>query len=254
MRTSRYALVAVLAGLVGTPSFAFEKGGPARDAFKSGYAAYKSGDTESAIEALNYAAEQGHAASLWKLARMYATGDGIAADDAKAFAIYSRIANDYADVDPKDADSRYAASAFVALGAYYAKGLPGVESNPGQARRIYAYAASYFRDPEAQYRLGLMHLDGIGGDKSITQAARWLKLAAQKGHPYAQAEFGRLLFDGTEIRGNPVRGLMWLMIAQNSHAGDTRIQSLHNGAVAQSDEQQKSSAMNMAKDWFERSN
>ena len=93
------ALAALLAGLWPVPAAAFE-GDSAREAFRSGYAAYKKGDTATAIDALNYAAENGHAAALWQLGRMYATGDGVEKDEAKAFQIYSRIANEHADDNP----------------------------------------------------------------------------------------------------------------------------------------------------------
>ena len=48
---------------------------------------------------------------------------------------------------------------------------------------MFGYAASYFGDPDAQYRLGRMYLDGNGALKEPKQAARWLSLAARKGQP-----------------------------------------------------------------------
>ncbi len=87
------------------------------EAFRLGYNAYKQGDTANAIEALNFAAEKGYPAALWKLARMYASGDGVEEDDVKAFEIYLRIANEHADGNPRASDARFVADAFVELGA-----------------------------------------------------------------------------------------------------------------------------------------
>ena len=53
-----------------------------------------------------------------------------------------------------------------------------------RAREMFAYAASYFGDPDAQYQLGRMYLNGRGGLKEPKQAARWLLLAARKATGY----------------------------------------------------------------------
>ena len=243
------ALAALFAGLWPVPAAAFE-GDSAREAFRSGYAAYKKGDTATAIDALNYAAENGHAAALWQLGRMYATGDGVEKDEAKAFQIYSRIANEHADDNPRSADSRFVSDAFVALGRFYRDGLGGVEVNQNRARRFFSYAASYFGNAEAQYRLAGMYMNGEGGETNPRYAARWFKLAAQKGHPRAQAEFGRLLFDGIGMRRNPVRGLMWLTVARRTGAKDAEIQALHESAFALATESERRTAEVLTEEWL----
>lgn len=247
MRISRLATILAVAVPFAIPgaerAAAFDDDASPRDAFRSGYAAYKSGDTSSAVEALNYAAEKGHPAALWKLGRMYAAGDGVRKDERKAFAIFTRIANDYADDNPRSPDSRFVSSAFVALGDYYRIGVPGVEANHSRARRFFAYAASYFGDAEAQFRLASMVGAGHGGDKNARQAARWYKLAATKGHAGAQAEFGRILFHGDGVQPDPVKGLMWLTIARQNHPGDIGIQALHEEALSLADDSQRRTAV-----------
>ena len=49
--------------------------------FQFGYSAYKNGHKDQAAEAYRYAAENGQIGATWKLARMYAAGDGVARDD-----------------------------------------------------------------------------------------------------------------------------------------------------------------------------
>lgn len=58
--------------------------------FKFGFSAYKNGHKDEAIKALRYAAERGHQGAKWKLARMYAEGDGVAEDDYEAYKILRR--------------------------------------------------------------------------------------------------------------------------------------------------------------------
>ena len=219
-------------------------------AFRFGYNAYKSGDTRSAIEALAFAAQSGHPAALWKLGRMYQTGDGVPKDAQRAFTLFLRIANEYADGNPRGANARFVASAFVTLGEYYVDGFPGMDANEGLARRYFAYAASYYGDPEAQFRLATMYLVGQGGAKNTVQAARWFKLAAQKGHAGAQAEFGRLLFEGAGgFARSPVKGLMWLSIANASDGDDPHIRYVHDQAFALADEKQRRKASALVQEW-----
>jgi TPR repeat protein len=49
--------------------------------FRFGFSAYKSGHKDQAVEAYRYAAENGQLGATWKLARMYAEGDGVTRDD-----------------------------------------------------------------------------------------------------------------------------------------------------------------------------
>ncbi|GJD57842.1 tetratricopeptide repeat protein [Methylobacterium dankookense] len=194
----------------------------AKDALRAGVREYNAGDKEGAARALEYAAGQGHALALWKLGRMYADGDGVPHDDLKAFEYFSRIA-DAGNADGPDAQtSAVTASAFTALGTYFLDGIKGtyVRSNPERAYDMFNYAASYFGDPNAQYNLARLYLDGNGVDADPKQAARWFNLAAEKGHHPAQALLGDILVNG--LGGVPVqrvRGLMWLALAREGAQG-----------------------------------
>jgi TPR repeat protein len=81
------------------------------------------------------------------------------------------------------------------------------------------HAATYFADADAQYRVGKMYLeDDAAGANRLS--ARWLTLAARKGHAAAQARLGNLLFNGGEgIAANPIDGLRWLILASRRAAG-----------------------------------
>ncbi len=194
----------------------------AKDALRAGVREYNAGDKEGAARALEYAADQGHALALWKLGRMYAEGDGVPHDDLKAFEFFSRIADSGTDDGPDAQTSAVTASAFTALGSYFLDGIKGtyVRANPERAYDMFNYAASYFGDPNAQYNLARLYLDGTGVEADARQAARWFNLAAEKGHHPAQALLGDMLMNG--MGGVPVqraRGLMWLSLARDGVEG-----------------------------------
>jgi uncharacterized protein len=178
--------------------------------FRFGFSAYKSGHKDQAVEAYRYAAENGQLGATWKLARMYAEGDGVTRDDYEAFKFFSEIAQQ--DVEPGSPEESYVSDALVALGAYMKSGIPGspVEPNAVAAQEYYTRAAANYRNANAQFELGKMLLTGEGGARtSVRQAARWLQLAAEKGHAGAQATLGNLLFQS----GKVVRGLAMMTAA-----------------------------------------
>jgi exopolysaccharide production negative regulator len=250
MLINRICLIILMTGLGGGAAKALDPNLTPAEAFRSGYEAYKAGDAATALEALNYAAANGHPGALWKLGRMYQTGDLVAEDDRKAMQLFTQVANEYGDENPQGPDAPFVADAFVTLGTYYQSGIPGeVVADPGRARRFFAYAASYFGDSDAQYSLATMLLQGQGGNQDARQAARWFKLAARKGHVGAQAEFGHLLYEGIGVDRRPVEGLMWLTIARLSSPGDPVIQARHEQAFSTADESQRREAMALAEAW-----
>jgi TPR repeat protein len=246
----RLCVVVAVTGFAAGAAKALDPNLSPAEALRSGYEAYKAGDVQTALEALNYAAANGHPAALWKLGRMYQTGDLVAEDDGKAMELFARITKEYGEEGRDGPDAPFVADAWVTLGSYYQSGIPGrVDADPGTARRIFAYAASYFGDSDAQFSLASMFLSGQGGDQSIRQAARWFKLAARKGHVGAQAEFGHMLFEGIGMERRPVEGLMWLSIARLLSPGDPVIQARHEQAFSTADEEQRRQAMAMAETW-----
>lgn len=222
----------------------------AREALRSGVRDYNAGDKEGAARALEYAAGQGHALALWKLGRMYAEGDGVPHDDLKAFEFFSRIADDNTDDGPDAQNSGVVASAFTALGTYFLGGIKGtyVRPNPERAYDMFNYAASYFGDPNAQYNLARLYLDGSGVEADPRQAARWFNLAAEKGHAPAQALLGELLINGQGVPVQRSRGLMWLSLARDSAQDrkDDWIVALYEKAWAQASEDDRAAAQMQA--------
>jgi TPR repeat protein len=223
------------------------------EAFRFGFNAYKQGDKDTAVEALTFAADKGHAVAQWKLGRMYAEGDGLTKDDMKAFELFSEIADAHADDNPDAPSARFVSNAFVALGSYYRDGIPNstVQPDVSRARQMFSYAASYFGDSDAQLNLARMYYDGEGGERDARQAARWAKLAADKGNVGAQALLGHMLFEGDGVKRQPVVGLMFLTIARGrSGTGDPWILKLQEQAFSVATETERRTALAMADDWI----
>jgi TPR repeat protein len=215
--------------------------------FQFGFSAYKNGHKEQAVEAYKYAAENGQIGATWKLARMYAEGDGVARDDYEAYKFFSEIADQ--DVEPGSPEESYVSDALVALGNYVKKGIPGspVQANQVQAQEYYMRAAANYRNPVAQFEMGQMFLKGEGGVKaSVKQAARWFQLAAEKGHAGAQATLGHLLFQS----GKVVRGLAMMTAALDRAPPSDQpwIRSMQEEAFALAPEADRRTAIALADD------
>jgi TPR repeat protein len=187
------AAVAAALGLAG-PAAAFEikdltADTPPAEALRFGLSSYKSGDTQTALEALNFAAEKGLASAQWKLGQMYANGDGVERDEYRAFELFSEVADAHADEGPGGPSAPYVSNAFVQLGTYYREGIPNTTVTPdlGRARQFFAYAASYFGNAAAQLNLARMYYGGEGGDRDLIQAAKWANLSADNGNPEAKS-------------------------------------------------------------------
>ncbi|MCG7507361.1 tetratricopeptide repeat protein [Mesorhizobium retamae] len=217
------------------------------EVFQFGFSAYKNGHKEQAVEAYKYAAENGQIGATWKLARMYAEGDGVAQDDYAAYKFFSEIADQ--DVEPGSPEESYVSDALVALGDYLKQGIPGspVNADPVAAQEYFMRAAANYRNPNAQYEMGKMFLKGEGGVKaSVRQAGRWLQLAAEKGHAGAQATLGNLLFQS----GKVVRGLamMTAALSRATPADQPWIRSMQEEAFAVSGEADRRTAISLADD------
>lgn len=214
--------------------------------FQFGYSAYQSGHKDQAAEAYRYAAEKGQIGATWKLARMYAAGDGVARDDLEAFKFFSEIVE--TDVEPGSRDESYVSDALVALGGYLKTGIPGtpVQADPVAAQEYYMRAAANYRNPSAQFEMGNIFLKGDGVKASVRQAGRWFQLAAEKGHAGAQATLGNLLFQS----GKVVRGLAMMTVAleRAPPADRTWIRGVQEEAFSVASEADRRTAISLAED------
>ncbi len=225
----------------------------AGDAYKDGVRAHERGRMRLALTALKFAADNGHVEARWSLARIYAKGDGVKRDEAKAFHYYRLIADRHADVNPSRPAATIVANAFVELATYYRRGIKklGLKPNPRRAAHLYSHAASYFGDATAQYQLAKMYLKGQGVAKNARLAARWLANAAKKQHAAAQAILGDLLWRGQKLRRRPIKGLALLTVARaNATKSDAKwIRKLYRRAMEKAPLRHRSLAKRLAEYW-----
>jgi uncharacterized protein len=227
----------------------------AQQALRAGIDDLRAGDAKSSVEALKYAAAGGQSLAQWKLGRMYAQGQGVPHDDLQAYQYFDQLIQSYNEDEPDRRDISAVSNAFVAVGIYCLNGIPNTEvkPDPERALEMFQYAATNFGDPDAQYNLARMYLDGGAGlpksDLSNLRAARWLALAAEKHHRPAQALLGDLLFDGVGVPRQRARGLMWLTIAKRdaqSPKDDWMVDLYVKDFAAASDEDRQVAALYLA--------
>ncbi|TMJ41986.1 MAG: sel1 repeat family protein [Alphaproteobacteria bacterium] len=222
------------------------------EAFRSGMLALRQGKTEQGVKELEYATEHGVHGAIWKLGRMYADGDGIKMNKARAYDYFRRLTAMHGDDSAATPNAGYLANAFVALGLYHLDGIPGtLKADPNLAREMFRYAAAYYADPEAQYYLGRIYLIGKAAPKDAIQAARWLRLSANKGEHRAQALLGGMLFKGEDVSRQPALGLFWLIVAKDAAGPDeTWITDMYTSALAQANESERAMARKYLEDWL----
>jgi TPR repeat protein len=262
MRISSVVAAAVVVGLALSPgpapsfdgSKSPDKALSPVDAFRSGHEALRTGEKGRAVTSLQYAAEHGHGVAQWQLGRMYADGDGVPLDRYRAFEYFRKFADTHADDNPATPRSRFVADAFVSLGRYYLEGIPNspVAASPERARRMFYHAASYFGDPEAQYQLAMLYVEGTGVSRDAKRAVPWLVLAANKGHYQSQALLGRIMFKGEHGIRQPATGLMWLTIASDGPGGKVPwIAELRETAFKQATDKERAQALTLLERWVE---
>ena len=212
------------------PDAVFDKNEEPQTILRYGYTALKEGRVDDALGAFRYGAEKQDLAATWKLGRMLQLGEGVARDDASAFRIFIGIADRYVTQVPAPEDEPFVSHAIVSAGVYFLTGVPTAGQKPDvRAAEDHFYrAAALYGDAEAQFRLGWLLRSGRLGSPQGQAAARWLTLAARKGHAAAQSELGDMLFQGDGVRRNRVRGLYLMSKGSLS----TRADSLRDRARA----------------------
>jgi uncharacterized protein len=137
-----------------------------------------------AISAYRKAADKGSTSAMVELGVLLATGTGVPKDQAQARALFERAA---------EAGNPRGATNLMALSE------SGVASDPVKARALLSRAVAT-NSPEAQYQLGLMTADGIGGPMDEVAARALFEKAAAQGHPGALERMGAFAQGG---RGGP---------------------------------------------------
>jgi len=135
-----------------------------------------------AVGAYRKAVDKGSTAAMVELGSLLASGLGVPKDETEAHTLYARAA---AAGNPRGVTD---------LAALSDNGGPS--SDPAEARALLAKAAET-NSAEAQFQLGVMMANGVGGPKDDVAARAMFEKAAAQGHPDALdwmgsfAEIGR---------------------------------------------------------------
>ncbi len=228
------------------------------DALDQGLSSFNGGYYEMAEPALQYVIKHGGEDNAflgrYYLARMYADNNGARTDHARAYELYQRIADDYADIDPED-DRRgpFVAKSLIALAGYLRRGLPeiGRTANAHRAAEYLRHAATIFGDEDAQFELAKMQLKGEGVEAEPALAKHWLAVLSQKGHVGAQAFLADLYWRGKHMESDPVRALALITIAAaNAPPGErVWIEDIYQNIYCGAGEGIRKQATGLVADW-----
>ena len=156
-----------------------------RALYELGRAYAAGGQRPQAVDAYRGAANEGSTAAMVALGVLYASGTGVAKDEAQAHALFQRAA---------DAGNALGVTHLAAIG-----NTGGQPIDPAQQRALLTNAA-IANSADAQFQLGLMYANGVGGPKDDFAARSWFEKAAAQNDPDALDWMGSFAASG---RGGP---------------------------------------------------
>jgi TPR repeat protein len=154
-------------------------GSSRRALFELGRAYAANQQLPEAIGAWRKAADKGSTSAMVELGVLYGTGSGVAHDEAQARKLFERAA---------EAGNPRGVTNLAALSGSSAP------ADPVRARTLLAKAAE--TNAEAQYQLGMMMAEGIGGPKDDVAARSLFEKAAAQDHPGALEQMGAFAQNG----------------------------------------------------------
>lgn len=146
--------------------------GSRRAMFQLGRAYAANGQSAEAMAAWRKAADKGSSSAMVELGVAYGTGTGVARDEPQARKLLERAA---------EAGNPRGVSNLAALSGAAA-------SDPVRGRQLLARTAE--TNAEAQYQLGMMYAEGIGGARDDSAARALFEKAAAQNHPAALERMG----------------------------------------------------------------
>ncbi len=188
------------------------------DDLKKAKKAYRAGNFDRALKFFRRASDDGNLAADWYLGHMYRMGRGVSRDDATAYSYYSRVAELYDPEEPDQNRLRITVDAMVHIADYQRSGVSaaGIPKNEAEAARAYLKIATTYGHPAAQSALGMMNIQGQGMKKNPQQGLKWLIAAARKRHAPSEAYLGELYWEGSLVRQDRTRAVMWYILASQS--------------------------------------
>lgn len=156
-----------------------------RALYELGRAYAASNQWPAAVAAYRKAADKGSTAAMVALGTLDESGAGVAKDDTQARALFQRAAA---------AGNPLGVTDLAALGS-----TGGTPLDPAQERTMLTSAAEA-NSADAQFQLGLMYANGVGGPKDDIAARSWFEKAAAQDNADALDWMGSFAASG---RGGP---------------------------------------------------
>jgi hypothetical protein len=228
-----------------------------REALKQGMSAYQGGYYEIAIPALEFAAAKKEFMAEYYLARIYSDNSGAHTNHAKAYLLFQRIADEYADADPDD-DPRapYVGKSLTALAGYVRRGIKeiGVKPDMQQAILYLQNASTTFADEDAQFELAKLKLSGEGLEEDEAMGRHWLADLSERGHAGAQAFLADLLWRGKYMKADKATALALIAVAvENAPVYDRLwIEDIYQNIFCGSGEGIRTQATGIVAEWGNR--
>jgi TPR repeat protein len=223
MRIFRGIFVGALIAVAGAASAQDTSNAAAQAAFERGMQAFKSGHNELAMPALTEAAAKGKGNTRFYaefyLARIYSESAGAIADDAKAFVLFRKIADENAEIDPAESQrAPFVARALIALAGSTRSGLKDISlpANPRRAADYLYHAANYFGDREAQLELAKTYLSGDASKDDVRRGMHYLSALTEESVPAAQATLAEMFWRGRHVKQDEERALALITMAAES--------------------------------------
>lgn len=134
----------------------------------------ESGKTDEGVKLIRQAANQDQPAALYRLAKLYESGEGVSANAETARQLTDRAARGGNRIAMHD------------LALYYAEGRGGVDIDMNKAAEWFEKAAQR-GVVDSQFNLGVLYESGQGVERRVETAFYWYGVAANQGDQTAQA-------------------------------------------------------------------
>ncbi|KAL9240216.1 hypothetical protein vseg_014461 [Gypsophila vaccaria] len=146
-------------------------------------------DPAKALSWFLKAVEKGEPRSMEYLGEIYTRGVGVERNYTKAFEWLSLAAK------------QHSASAYNGVGYMYVKGYGVEKKNFTKAKELFEKAA-HNEDAGGYYNLGVLHLKGVGVKKDVKLACKYFLMAANNGQPKAFYQLAKMFHTGVGLKKN----------------------------------------------------
>ena len=179
-------------------------------------------DHAEAAKWYRMAAEQDHARAASHLGSLYALGHGVPLNQTIALRWISKAA-DLGDPDAQAALDEMGFKKSAAAGEPdLIQGIAAYLRNDRSAAAHHVVPLAQQGNPDAQYYLGLMYMNGVGVEQNFQEAFNWYLAAATQGHVAAMHQTGNAYVGGQGVEMDMDKFIYWVEKAQQARRESNR--------------------------------